>query len=160
MKSWQLKPLRERIEIRVLQYKVQRARAYTPITPTVSTVFHSKPRYKNFMQTWLHWTRQHPQLVQKDFLALFRSTHINGVCIVVATSMIQNYTPLPTMWSLSHIPPQVIKPWIHTQVKPLDWRLYKTYIGHYSWTTSSCYLHNSIKTPVIHTQNYNKFGEL
>ena len=26
---------------------------------------------QDVMQTWLHWTRQHAQLVQKDFLPLF-----------------------------------------------------------------------------------------
>jgi len=26
---------------------------------------------QDVMQTWLHWTRQHALLVQKDFLALF-----------------------------------------------------------------------------------------
>ena len=56
------KPRGERIEIRMLQYKVQRTTAYAATTPTV-TVFHSKPRRKSFMQTWLHRTHQHAQYV-------------------------------------------------------------------------------------------------
>ena len=41
----------ERIEIRVLKYKVQRTTAYAATTPTVSTVFHSKPRCHANMAT-------------------------------------------------------------------------------------------------------------
>ena len=40
--SWN--PSGERIEIRVLQYKVQKTTAYAVTTPSVSTVLHSKPR--------------------------------------------------------------------------------------------------------------------
>ena len=32
---------------------------------------HCSIQSQDVMQTWLHWTRQHVQLVQKDFLALF-----------------------------------------------------------------------------------------
>ena len=62
--SWN--PRGERTEIRVLKYKVQRT-AYAATTLTVSI------QSQDVMQTWLHWTRQHALLVQKDkfFLAFF-----------------------------------------------------------------------------------------
>ena len=60
--GWQLNP--PRIEIRVLKYKVQRTTAYAATTPTVP--FKAKMSYQQ-----LHWTRQHAQLVEKDFLAPF-----------------------------------------------------------------------------------------
>ena len=47
--SWN--PRGERIEIRVLKYKVQRTTAYAATTLTVSTVSHSKPRCNANMAT-------------------------------------------------------------------------------------------------------------
>ena len=47
--SWN--PRGERIEIRVLKYKVQRTTPYAATTPTVSTVFHSKSRCHANMAT-------------------------------------------------------------------------------------------------------------
>ena len=87
----------ERIEIRVLQYKLQGTTASAATAPTVSTVFHSSLlRYKKFMRTWLHWRHQHGQLVQNDFLASVFTQSLMNVCTIAVTSMPQNYTPLQT----------------------------------------------------------------
>ena len=85
----------ERIEIGLLQYKVQRTAPYAATTPTVSTVFHSKPRRRNFMQTWLHWTSQHAQPVLKEYQALFTQS-LMDIYVAAVISMLQNNTPLPT----------------------------------------------------------------
>ena len=57
-------PRRERIEIGLLEYKVQRTTACAATTPTVSRVFYlSHIRYKKFMQTWLHCYITHVNFV-------------------------------------------------------------------------------------------------
>ena len=97
--SWN--PRGERIEIRVLKYKVQRTTAYAATTLTVSTVFHSKPRC---MQTWLHWTRQHAQLVQKHFLALFHPKpngylhfHLESCNLMCTYTVVSNPCQIPPL---------------------------------------------------------------
>ena len=66
---------------------------------------------QDLMQTWLHWTRQHAQLVQKDFLTLFHPKpneclHFDlESCILMYTyTIVTNHT---------HIPPL-------TQARPID----------------------------------------
>ena len=65
--SWN--PRGERIEIRVLKYKVQRTTAYAATTPTVSTVFHSKPKCHANMARLD--TRTCSTCSERFFLALF-----------------------------------------------------------------------------------------
>ena len=72
---------------------------------------------------------KHGYIAHSNMLNLFRKTSfiqsLMDCCVVVVTSMLQNYTPLPNNMISGSIPSQLIKPWTHPQVKTLGRHLYK-----------------------------------
>ena len=96
VKGW--KPRGEtRLEFYSTRYREQPVQSQLPL---FQQCLMFKPRCKNFMQIWVHLTRQHAQLVQKDFLTSVVNQSLMIVCVVTMTSMLQNYTPLPTIADL------------------------------------------------------------
>ena len=94
--SWN--PRGERIEIRVLKYKVQRT-AYAATTPTVSTVFHSKQRCHANMAT-LDMPTYSTCSERLIFLALFHPKPNGCLCFDLESCnlMCTLYCCYPPMW--------------------------------------------------------------
>ena len=98
--AWKVETPEERetrLEFYSTRYREQPVQSQLPL---FQQCLMFKPRCKIFIRIWVHLTRQHAQLVQKHFPTSIVNQSLMIICVVIMTSMLQNYTPLPTIADL------------------------------------------------------------
>ena len=124
----------------MLQYKVQRTTAYAATTPTVPF----KAKMLKFHANMATLDTPTCSTCSQRFAGSLSPKPNECLCFSSDKHATKLYSSVNNVISGS-IPPLSTDQALDTHPSK-DWCLHKTYIVHYSWTTSSCYLNNSFKS--------------